>query len=364
MLVRFLSLFGLLLGVGAASAEITAKPIEYKHETTTLEGLVVQDEAVKTKRPVVILIHELGASSAQGKARAGQIAKMGYVVFVADLYGKGATPKDGKDAVTKLGFAKDRKLALARAQAGFITANKLPNADTKKIAVVGFGIGGSLAIDLCRHGAEIEGAVNIHGDLIATPGGDAKKIAASVYVVLGADDPAVPLTQVGTFEDEMRKSGVDSQVLRMGGLVGDFTNPQAGRDLKTGRAYDADGEERAMFAIKAFLFETFPPEKAKPVEPKKGTPAPKEIPDKVMKVLEFVDKNGEAMDNYEGGRNFGNFEKRLPQTDDKARRIRYREWDVNPLKPGVNRGAERLVTGSDGSAYYTKDHYDSFIKIR
>ena len=83
-----------------------------------------------------------------------------------------------------------------------------------------------------------------------------------------------------------------------------------------------------------------------------------------MNVLEYVDKNGEAMSGYEGGRTFGNFEKRLPQTDDKGRRVKYREWDVNPLRPGVNRGAERLVTGSDGSAHYTDDHYSTFKKIR
>jgi ribonuclease T1 len=105
--------------------------------------------------------------------------------------------------------------------------------------------------------------------------------------------------------------------------------------------------------------------KATPIDrspPAKSTP--KGIPDKVLKVLEYVDKHGEAMEGYEGGRTFGNFEKRLPQTDDKGRRIKYREWDVNPLKKGVNRGAERLVTGSDGSAHYTDDHYETFKKIR
>ena len=51
-------------------------------------------------------------------------------------------------------------------------------------------------------------------------------------------------------------------------------------------------------------------------------------------------------------------------TDENGRRIKYREWDVNPLRPGVNRGAERLVTGSDGTAYYTDDHYATFKKIR
>jgi ribonuclease T1 len=94
---------------------------------------------------------------------------------------------------------------------------------------------------------------------------------------------------------------------------------------------------------------------------KKTKPA---VPEKVLKVLAYFDKNGKAMEGYEGGRNFGNFEKRLPQKDDKGKRIKYQEWDVNPLRPGVNRGPERLITGSDGHAYYTADHYNTFRKIR
>lgn len=95
-----------------------------------------------------------------------------------------------------------------------------------------------------------------------------------------------------------------------------------------------------------------------------GIKLPAGVPAKVGRVLAFVDKNDEAPEGYQGGRHFGNFERRLPQTDRRGKAVRYREWDVNPLVPGKNRGAERLVTGSDGSAWYTSDHYDSFKKIR
>jgi len=53
----------------------------------------------------------------------------------------------------------------------------------------------------------------------------------------------------------------------------------------------------------------------------------------------------------------------LPRQDAKGNSITYREWDVNPYT-GANRGPERLVTGSDGSAWYTTDHYNSFVRIR
>lgn len=93
---------------------------------------------------------------------------------------------------------------------------------------------------------------------------------------------------------------------------------------------------------------------------KNNTPS---LPQKVYDVLQYVRQNHQAKPGYEGGRKFSNREKRLPQKDASGNAIRYQEWDVNPKIKGQNRGAERLVTGSDGSAWYTHDHYKSFIRI-
>lgn len=55
---------------------------------------------------------------------------------------------------------------------------------------------------------------------------------------------------------------------------------------------------------------------------------------------------------------FKNYEGRLPQGK------RYYEYDLHPATPGTSRGAERLVIHQEKSVfYYTRDHYNSFIKI-
>lgn len=54
----------------------------------------------------------------------------------------------------------------------------------------------------------------------------------------------------------------------------------------------------------------------------------------------------------------------LPTTDAAGKPITYQEWDVNPRGSGLDRDAERIITGSDGSAWYTTDHYQSFHRIR
>jgi len=103
-------------------------------------------------------------------------------------------------------------------------------------------------------------------------------------------------------------------------------------------------------------------------EPARSGESPDEVAEKAKTVLKYIDEHHEAPKGYEGGRTFHNLggsqEQALPKHDSGGRAITYQEWDVNPKVAGVNRGTERLITGSDGSAYVTADHYKTFTKVR
>ena len=98
--------------------------------------------------------------------------------------------------------------------------------------------------------------------------------------------------------------------------------------------------------------------------PRATVAAPSSVPEQAFKVLAFIRAHGEAPPETEGGRPFGNYERRLPQRDAEGRPLRYREWDLWPRMRGRNRGPERLITGSDGRAWYTGDHYRTFTEVR
>jgi guanyl-specific ribonuclease Sa len=95
----------------------------------------------------------------------------------------------------------------------------------------------------------------------------------------------------------------------------------------------------------------------------KTTDADDVVPDKARRVLRTIRETGAQPEGYYSGGRFYNREGRLPDEDSAGKPITYKEYDVNPYKKGVNRGAERLVVGSDGAAYYTSDHYDTFTLI-
>lgn len=90
----------------------------------------------------------------------------------------------------------------------------------------------------------------------------------------------------------------------------------------------------------------------------------KAIPSAAYETLSYILEHNEPPKGYVGGRRFGNYEKRLPLKAMDGGRISYREWDIYPKKAGQNRGPERIVTSSDHRAWYTPDHYDSFILMK
>ena len=88
------------------------------------------------------------------------------------------------------------------------------------------------------------------------------------------------------------------------------------------------------------------------------------VPAQALETLAYVRQHGFAPPGYVGGRVFGNYEGLLPRYDARRKRIEYREWDVRPKAEGRSRGAERLVTGSDGRAWYSADHYRTFLEVK
>jgi ribonuclease T1 len=81
-------------------------------------------------------------------------------------------------------------------------------------------------------------------------------------------------------------------------------------------------------------------------------------PQKVYDLLkQLEERGGTPLPGYVGGRDFLNRERRLP-------RGRYREYDVNPKLRDRGRDAERIVIEQrTGKAYYTEDHYRTFVSL-
>jgi dienelactone hydrolase len=185
------------------------------------------------------------------------LARLGYVAFASDIYGKGVLAKDAKEAAALAGiYLGDRKLLRARASAGLDVLRNRPEVDPKRLAAIGYCFGGTTVLELARSGADLASVVSFHGLLNTQTPGDARNINGKVLVLHGGDDPYVPMKQVEAFQEEMRNGGVDWQFVTYGGAVHRFTNPEAGNDNSKGAAYNERADRRSWEAMKDFFAET------------------------------------------------------------------------------------------------------------
>jgi dienelactone hydrolase len=245
------------VGVSPARAEVKTEVVEYRHGDVVLEGYLAYDASLGGKRPGVLVVHEWNGHNPYVRKRAEQLARLGYVAFALDMYGKGVRPKDAKEAAALAAIYKgDRNLMRARAVAGLDVLRNHARVDRARLAAIGYCFGGTTVLEMARGGAELAAVVSFHGGLDTPTPADARNIKGKVLALHGGDDPFVPAKQVEAFQEEMRKGGVDWQFVSYGGAVHSFTNPEAGSDNSKGAAYNERADRRSWEAMKVFFAET------------------------------------------------------------------------------------------------------------
>lgn len=239
-------------------AKVSVEKVEYKDGDATLEGLLVVDTAkLKSKKgPGVVVMHDWMGVGEYVQMRAEQLAEMGYVAFVADIYGKGVRPKDMKEAGAQAGKYKgDRKLMRSRVKAAYNELLKSKYVISDKVSMTGYCFGGTAALEGARQGLPLKGVVTFHGGLSSPTPEDAKNITAKILVLHGAVDPNVPQTEVAAFQKEMNDAKVDYQLTEYANAVHSFTEKHAGNDNSKGAAYNELADKRSFVAAKNFLEE-------------------------------------------------------------------------------------------------------------
>lgn len=255
---KFLMTAAALLALSGARADIITKTVEYQQGETTLEGMLVYDDTITGKRPGVLVIHQWKGLGDYEKKRAEMLARLGYNVFAADIYGKGVRPATAQEAAAQAGkYKNDRPLLRARARAALDLLKSQERTDPMRVAAIGYCFGGTAVLELARSGADLAGVVSFHGGLSTPTPADAKNIKAKMLALHGADDKAVPPAEVAAFEEEMRQGKVDWQLIAYGGAVHAFTDWNAGNDNSKGAAYNQRADRRSWEAMKQFFEELF-----------------------------------------------------------------------------------------------------------
>jgi carboxymethylenebutenolidase len=180
--------------------------VPLKHGDRTVQAFVVYPE-VKTKAPVIILIHEIFGLSDWAKEMADELAGQGFIVVAPDLLtgfgpnGGGFDAFPSMDATTKAVSGLDAVVVNADLDAAADYAKKIPAANGK-IAVAGFCWGGSKSFAFAAHRKDLSAAFVFYG----TSPSDVTTITAPVYGFYAGNDARIGATLPAT-TDAMKAAG-------------------------------------------------------------------------------------------------------------------------------------------------------------
>jgi carboxymethylenebutenolidase len=188
-----------------AALEKSPRHREYvplKHGDRTVQAFVVYPE-VRSKAPVVVLIHEIFGLSDWAKLMADELAAKGYIVIAPDLLsgvgpnGGGTDSLGGQDQVTKAvsGLNPDQVNADLDAAADY--GKKLPSANGK-LYVTGFCWGGGKSFAFATHRHDLSAAFVFYGP--PPPTDQMKNITAPVYGFYAGNDARITATVPETTE--------------------------------------------------------------------------------------------------------------------------------------------------------------------
>jgi dienelactone hydrolase len=76
-----------LVPPGMAGAEVRTQVVDYRSDIP-LEGYLAWDDSIKDKRPGILVAHTRRGIGDFVRERTRELAKLGYVAFAADFYGK------------------------------------------------------------------------------------------------------------------------------------------------------------------------------------------------------------------------------------------------------------------------------------
>ncbi len=240
----------------SVNAAVVTKNVSYQHGKESLEGFLAYDDAVKGKRPAILIVHEWWGLNEYVRNRARQLAGLGYVAFALDMYGKGrVTEHPDKASEWMKEISQNVSRWRERAAAGLEVLRQQPQSDSKRIAAIGYCFGGATVQQLAYTGADLRGVVSFHGQPIPPEEGAAERVKASILICHGAADPFIGPEKIQAYLTSMEATGLQYMLVAYSGAKHGFTNPDADKKGMAALGYNRSADAHSWAHMKLFFEE-------------------------------------------------------------------------------------------------------------
>jgi carboxymethylenebutenolidase len=232
--MRKIALLCLIFSAFTAFAA-TGTQVSYKSGDETVQAMMYTPGG-KGPFPALVVIHEWWGLDNWVKEQAGKLADQGYLALAVDLYRGKVTSNPEEAHELSRGLPQDRALRDLRAAVAFLKTQK--NVDGKRIADIGWCMGGGYALGLAVQEPTLAAAVINYGHLVTDPEA-LKKVNAAVLGIFGAKDRGIPVEDAKKFEQQMKGLGKRIEVVIYPEAGHGFENPNNKAGYRADDAADA-----------------------------------------------------------------------------------------------------------------------------
>ena len=190
--------------------KLKGKVVDYTVDGEQYEGYFISP---KKDAPLILMIHDWDGLTDYEIKRAHMLAKQGYAVFAADMFGKGVRPTEVKDKKAQTGALYQNRPKMRALFNGALDVAKANGADISNAVAMGYCFGGTTVLEMSRTGIDMKGFVSFHGGLKTPEGQDYNKSKGNILVFHGSADTAVSLDDFINLTKELETAGVSNEMI-------------------------------------------------------------------------------------------------------------------------------------------------------
>jgi dienelactone hydrolase len=242
MKTYLITLLGLII---SCSANAAGQYLNYEVNGKSYQGYYISPS---TDAPLVLLIHDWDGLTDYEITRANMLAKMGYSVFAADLFGAGIRPTKMQDKRQHTGeLYKDRTKMRSLLTNALDTA-KTQGANTSNTVVMGYCFGGAAVLEMARSGADMKGFATFHGGLSTPKDQDYSQTKGKLLIMHGSADTAITMNSFADLASNLESNGINHEMITYSGAPHAFTVFNSDR-------YREDADKKSWQRFTDFLSE-------------------------------------------------------------------------------------------------------------
>ncbi|MEV7171261.1 dienelactone hydrolase family protein [Streptomyces sp. NPDC093224] len=235
---------------------VTTRAVEYPADGLTMTGHLALP-AGTGRRPAVLIGPEGMGLGPVERRRAEALAELGYVALAFDLHGGRYLGDPGEMLARCMPLLADPDRMRDVGHAALDVLRAEPRTDPARVAAIGYGTGGAVALELGRHGADLRAIATVNGLITGRPG-EAARIRCPVWAGVGSEDPIMPPAQREAFTAEMQDAGVDWRLTVYGGALHAFHHPPVDHAAPPGVGHHPRHARRAWRDVVDLLDECLP----------------------------------------------------------------------------------------------------------